>query len=163
METVSLVVLATFRMWLTCHRSQSKGLVHWLFQVCQNLFCHSDATTLSSNWNAVQWKHDVCSVQKAIFSSDDWDQPVDFTTDVTNLSLKPKLVVDSGAKEFHFILNRDNGTLTGQHRISLDPSKSNGLIFWMISFHLIEFIPLINLFPLVNIFCRLEQLEINLQ
>ena len=52
-----------------------------------------------------------------------------FTTDFTNLSLKPKLVVDSDAKEFHFILNRDKSTFTGLHRIFLDPSISNGLIF----------------------------------
>ena len=90
-----------------------------------------------------------------------------FTTDFTNLSLKLKLVIKSDAKEFHFILNRDNGSFTGQHRISLDPSKSNCLIFWMISFHLIEFIPLINLFQigiygmfnLVDIFRRLKQLS----
>ena len=152
METASLVVLATSRTWLTCHGSQSEGLVHWLFQVCRNLFYHSDATTLSSNWNAVQWKHDMylSLVQKAIFSSDDWEQqPVlltYFTTEFTNLSLKLKLVIDSDAREFHFILNRDNGSFTGQHRISLDPSKSNCLIFLMIYFHLAEFKPLINLF-----------------
>ena len=73
-----LVVLATSRMWLTCHRSQSEGLVHWFFQVWHNLFYHSDAMTLSSNnyWNAVQWKHDIylSSIQKAIFSSNDWEQ-----------------------------------------------------------------------------------------
>ena len=90
-----------------------------------------------------------------------------FTTDFTNLSLKLKLVIDSDAKEFHFVLNRDNGSFTGQHRISLDPFKSNCLIFWMISFHLIGFILLINLFQigiygmfnLVDIFRRLKQLS----
>ena len=46
-----------------------------------------------------------------------------FTTDFTNLSLKLKLVIESDAKQFHFVLNRDNGSFTGQHMISLDPSK----------------------------------------
>ena len=59
MGTAGLVVLATSRTWLTCRRSQSEGLVHWFFQVWPNLFYHGDATTVSSNWNAVQWKHGI--------------------------------------------------------------------------------------------------------
>ena len=31
-----------------------------------------------------------------------------FTTDFTNMSLRLQLVIDSDAKEFHFVLNRDN-------------------------------------------------------
>ena len=31
-----------------------------------------------------------------------------FTTDFTNMSLRLELVIDSDAKEFHFVLNRDN-------------------------------------------------------
>ena len=50
-----------------------------------------------------------------------------FMTDFTNLSLKLKLIIDSEPKEFHFVLNRDNGSFKGQHRIALDPSKSNCL------------------------------------
>ena len=82
MGTAGLVVLATSCTWLTCRRSQSKGLVHWFFQVCQNLFYHSNATTLSSNWNAVQWKHDIylSSIQKAIFCSHDWEQQTSWPT-----------------------------------------------------------------------------------
>ena len=93
-----------------------------------------------------------------------------FTTDFTNLSLKLKLIIDRDAKESHFVLNRDNGSFTGQHGISLDPSESNCLIFWMISFHLIEFIPLFNsfqigiygMFNLVDIFRRLKELSTSL-
>ena len=58
-----------------------------------------------------------------------------FTRDFTNLLLKLKLVIDRDAKEFHFVLTRDNGSFTGQQRISLDPSKSSCMILWIISFH----------------------------
>ena len=39
------------------------------------------------------------------------------------------LTIGSDAKEFQIVLNRDNGFFTGQHRISLDPSKGDSLIF----------------------------------
>ena len=104
METTGLVVLATSRTWLTCHGSQSEGLVYWFFRVCRKLFYHSDATTLSSNWNAVQWKQDVLIYPQ--FKRQYFLQTIEnsnlltyFTTDFTNLSLKLKLVIDSDAKE----------------------------------------------------------------
>ena len=46
-----------------------------------------------------------------------------FATDFTNLAFKFKLTIGSDAKEFQFVLNRDNGSFTGQHRILSTPPK----------------------------------------
>ena len=148
METASLVVLATSRTWLTCHGSQSEGLVHWLFQVCRNLF------VMPRLWAVIEMRCNESTIciypwfkrQYFLQTIENSNLLTYFTTEFMNLSLKLKLVIDSDAREFHFILNRDNGSFTGQHRISLDPSKSNCLIFLMIYFHLVELKPLINLF-----------------
>ena len=93
MGTAGLVVLATSCTWLACHGSQSERLVHWLFQVWRNLFYHSDATTLSSNWNAVQWKRDIhiypqFKRQYFLQTTENSNLLTNFTTDFTNLSLK---------------------------------------------------------------------------
>ena len=172
METAGLVVLATSRRWLTCHGSQSEGLVHWFFQVCGNSF----TTVMPRLWAVIEMQCNESTIyiypqfkrQYFLQTIENSNLLTYVTKYFTNLSLKLKLVIDSDPKEFHFILNRDNGSFTGQHSISLDPSKSNCLIFWMISFHLIEFIPLINLlqisiygkFNLVDIYRRLEQLSV---
>ena len=150
METASLVVLATSRTWLTCHGSQSEGLVHWFFQVCGNSF----TTVMPRLWAVIEMQCNESTIciypwfkrQYFLQTIENSNLLTYFTTEFTNLSLKLKLVIDSDASEFHFILNRDNGSFTGQHSISLDSSKSNCLIFFMIYFHLVEFKPLINLF-----------------
>ena len=53
---------------------QNPKTANFAGELCRNFFYHSDATTLSSYWNALQWKHDIflSSIQKAIFSSDDF-------------------------------------------------------------------------------------------
>ena len=175
MGTVGLVVLATSRTWLSCNGLQSEGLVHWFFQVWRNLFYHSDATTLSSNWNAVQWKRDIhiypqFKRQYFLQTIENSNLLTNFMTDFTNLSLK-LISLLSRVMPRSSISSWIGITVPSQVNtgfLSTLPKVIYCLIFWMISFHFIEFIPLINLFQigiygmfnLVDIFRRLKQLSV---
>ena len=63
------------------------------------------------------------------------------TKDFTNLSLKLKLIINSDANEFHFVLSRDNSSFTGQHRFLSTLPKVIAwyfewfLFIWLNSYH----------------------------
>ena len=103
METTGLVVLATSRTWLTCHGSQSEGLVHWFFQVCGNSF----TTVMPRLWAVIEMQCNESTIyiypqfkrQYFLQTIENSNLLTYFTTDFTNLSLKLKLVIDSDAKE----------------------------------------------------------------
>ena len=154
--------------------SQSEGLVHWFFQFCRNLFYHSDATTLNSNWNAVQWKHDIylSSIQQAIFFFKRLRTATCWLTlrqilriCPSNLSLLSRVTLRSSISSWIGI------TVTSQVNTGFLSTLPN-VIAWYFEwffFHLIEFIPLINLsqigiygmFNLVDIFRRLKLLSVS--